>query len=153
MSFSRPLRRRLRLLGWRAGLVAWLAAFLCVGAALAEEATPRPYDAEHDARERARIHEERARAVAKYNAELEDCYQRFAVNACLRDARRARRVVIDELRRQELVLNDAKRVAEAQAQKERVEQRQLEREQQEAERERERTRSRPRGNTPATPNR
>jgi colicin import membrane protein len=37
------------------------------------------------------------------------CYQRFAVNDCLLDSRRARREVMADLRRQEVSLNDAQR--------------------------------------------
>lgn len=144
-----------------------LALWLCHGLARAqnpstppmqtqeEGVTPAPFDAEHDARERARIKHERERVEAQYKESLADCYQRFAVNACLRDARRARRVVIDRLRGEEIVLDDAKRLAEAQAQKQRIEARQAERARQEAVREQEdaaraRGRGQPRGDVPAS---
>lgn len=131
---------------------------LCVDAAQAQTPAPAPdpvpYDAEHDARERSRIKHEREQVAAEYKEAQADCYQRFAVNACLRDARRARRVVIDRLRGEEIVLDDAKRLAEVESQKQRVEARRAERAQQEAAREqqeaaRARGRAQPRDNAPA----
>ena len=71
------------------------------------------YDAEFDARERARIAAERSQAMAGYEQDQADCYQRFAVNDCLREVRQRRRVVVEELRRQEIVLNDQRRAAAA----------------------------------------
>jgi hypothetical protein len=142
-----------------AGLAALV---LCVDAAQAQTPAPAPdpvpYDAEHDARERTRIQHEREQVAAEYKEAQADCYQRFAVNTCLRDARRARRVVIDRLRAEEIVLDDAKRPAEAQAHKQRVDARQVERARQEAARAqedaaRERARTQPRGNAPAPANR
>jgi hypothetical protein len=136
-----------------------LSVLLCVGWAQAQlNSSPAPYDAQHDARERARIEQERERVEAQYKQARADCYQRFAVNSCLSDARRSRRVVIDRLRADEIVLDDAKRLAEAQAQKQRVELRQAERARQEAARAqedaaRERARTQPRGNAPAPANR
>jgi hypothetical protein len=136
-----------------------LSVLLCVGWAQAQlTPSPAPYDAQHDARERARIEQERERVEAQYEQARADCYQRFWVNSCLTDARRARRVVIDRLRAEEIVLDDAKRLVEAQAQKQRVEARQAERARQEAARAqedaaRERARTQPRGNAPAPANR
>jgi len=152
--FPRAVREALRV-----GLVG-LSVLLCIGWAQAQlTSSPAPYDAEHDARERARIEQERERVEAQYKEARADCYQRFWVNSCLTDARRARRVVIDRLRAEEIVLDDAKRLAEAQVQKQRVEARRAEharqeaaREQQEAERARNRA-AQPRGNAPAPANR
>jgi len=39
------------------------------------------------------------------------CYRRFAVSDCLREARQSRRSALDELHRQEIVLNDEERQA------------------------------------------
>jgi len=59
--------------------------------------------------ERARIAQQRAQHEAVFtNAEVA-CYRRFAVSDCLRDARKNRRSALDELRRQEVVLNDEER--------------------------------------------
>ena len=37
------------------------------------------------------------------------CYQRFAVNDCLLDSRRTEREIMADLRRQEILINDAQR--------------------------------------------
>ncbi len=158
MFFSYSFRPFVRLAVSGAG-AACLVLFTTLGVGATEaQVTVKPYDAEFDAQERSRIHKERQRAEAKYKEDQADCYQRFAVNSCLRDVRRSRRVVVDDLRRQEIVLNDAKRAADVQEQKQRVEQRQTERQQQEVERqqqqiERERSRAAPRSNAPATQSR
>jgi colicin import membrane protein len=95
---------------------------------LARAQLPATYDPAFDARERERISAEREQAVQRYSGEEADCYQRFAVNDCLRDVRRQRRVALEELRRQEILLNDAQRAAIAAEQQRRIEQRQAERE-------------------------
>lgn len=147
MFFSSPFRFSVGLAVLHVG-AACLVLFAALGVSAAEEPSiSKPYDAEFDAQERSRIHKARQQVEAKYKEDQADCYQRFAVNSCLRDARRSRRVVVDDLRRQEIILNDAKRVAETQAQKQRVEQRQTKRQQQEVERER--SRATPRSNAPA----
>lgn len=48
---------------------------------------------------------------ADFGAKEKECYQRFAVNDCLRTIRRDRRVVMDGLRKQEVALNDKERQA------------------------------------------
>lgn len=95
---------------------------------LARAQLPATYDPAFDARERERIAAERDQALQRYGGEEADCYQRFAVNDCLRDVRRQRRVALEELRRQEIILNDAQRAAVAAEQQRRIEQRQAERE-------------------------
>ncbi len=70
--------------------------------------------------ERSRIQAERAREEARYQLEESACYARFAVSDCLRKARAQRRQVLDKLRQQELVLNDAERRRKAQEQLERI---------------------------------
>lgn len=59
--------------------------------------------------ERARIEADRAKAQALFEKDEANCYQRFAVNDCLREVRVRRRATLEELRRQEIVLNDADR--------------------------------------------
>lgn len=61
------------------------------------------------AAERARIEAERSSAQVRFENEEASCYQRFAVNDCLREVRVRRRAVLEELRRQEIILNDADR--------------------------------------------
>jgi len=85
------------------------------------------YNPEYDARERARIAAERQQAMERYGQEEADCYQRFAVNDCLRAVRKRRRVGLEELRRQEIILNDERRAAAAAAAQQRVDQRAAER--------------------------
>lgn len=63
--------------------------------------------------ERQRISAERADHEAVYLRAERQCYSRFAVNDCLREARKDRRLAIDDLRRQELLLNDMERKAKA----------------------------------------
>ncbi len=88
---------------------------------------PATFDPALDARERERIAVERAAALAAYGREEEGCYQRFAVNDCLREVRKRRRVTMDELRRQEIILNDALRAHEAAERIRRAEERAAER--------------------------
>lgn len=59
--------------------------------------------------ERARIAQQRAEQEAIFAQAEVACYRRFAVSDCLRDARKKRRIALDELRRQEIVLNDEER--------------------------------------------
>lgn len=59
--------------------------------------------------ERSRIDVARQQAEQRFAAAEKACWQRFAVNACLRQARSERRAVIDRLRQQELALNEVER--------------------------------------------
>jgi len=59
--------------------------------------------------ERRRIASERAAADARYQQDRRDCWQRFAVNACLDRALADRRAVLDALRHDELALNAQER--------------------------------------------
>ena len=68
------------------------------------------------ARERSRIQLERAQQEARYQAEVTQCYTRFAVTECIRQARLQQRAVMEPLRRQEVALNDAERQRKAQEQ-------------------------------------
>lgn len=61
------------------------------------------------AAERLRIAQERARHETIYAQAEIACYRRFAVFDCLQIARKNRRAALDDLRRQELVLNDEDR--------------------------------------------
>ena len=57
----------------------------------------------------ARIAAARGEATQRYEATEKACWQRFAVNDCLRQARTERRAVLDRLRQQELAVNDLDR--------------------------------------------
>lgn len=83
-------------------LSGWLAA------AVAQEVAPIPAALDINV-ERQRMGQERAGHEARYLQAERVCYSRFAVSDCLRDARKERRLALDELRRQELVLNDLER--------------------------------------------
>ena len=97
---------------------------LAMSAQAQQAATPGP---EQVNAERARIEAERGRALARVEKEEADCYQRFAVNNCLRDVHVRRRVVLEELRRQEIILNDADRQRRKQEQTRQIEEKSAER--------------------------
>lgn len=59
--------------------------------------------------ERDRVARERSAARERYDSDERACWQRFAVNDCLREARVRRRDVLDALRRDELALNAIER--------------------------------------------
>ena len=80
--------------------------------AMAQTVEPAPQTLDVGA-ERERIAQERAASESVYAASEGVCYSRFAVSDCLSDARKVRRVTMDELRRQELVLNDMERKIKA----------------------------------------
>lgn len=78
--------------------------WICAAAALARA------DAEHD-----RLSSDRAAANALLADEERRCNAQFAVSACLEDARKAHRVTLNRLRREELSLDEAARRAAADA--------------------------------------
>jgi hypothetical protein len=55
------------------------------------------------------INQTRARHQAQFRRQEIACYQRFAVNDCLNESRRTEREVMADLRRQEVLINDAQR--------------------------------------------
>ncbi|MCY7304591.1 MAG: hypothetical protein LH632_00275 [Rhodoferax sp.] len=85
-----------------------LLAVLCVAAA-AQLLPTTTAIATAEAVEYERIRQERSAALEEFNARDAQCYQRFAVNDCLAEARKQRRNVLADLRRQEFALNDAQR--------------------------------------------
>ena len=72
--------------------------------------------------EKSRIAEERKAVEARYDKERAVCYQKFAVQDCINDARRKRRTEVDGLNRQEAVINDAERKRRAAAELDKLEQ-------------------------------
>lgn len=68
-----------------------------------------PPDAQSVDAARTRIASQRQQATQKFDKEDQACLVRFAVTACQNDAATRRRTVLTDLRRQELVLNDAMR--------------------------------------------
>lgn len=71
--------------------------------------TVAPSASADDAGERARLDGERRRIEERHRADVLACQSRFAVNACLEEARAQRRAALDPLRRRELDLDDAER--------------------------------------------
>ena len=90
--------------------IAFLSCCLGVFAACAQsqpsisqsDVTPPSYEAQ-----RARIEDERSRAQTQFDAAAVLCYQKFAVNDCLCDARDIRRILLADLRKQSLAVRDA----------------------------------------------
>lgn len=62
-----------------------------------------------DSAERARIARERADVEARFQAQRRECETRFAVTACVDDARAEHRQALQRLRREEGVLDEAQR--------------------------------------------
>ncbi|WP_411028720.1 hypothetical protein [Salmonella sp. s59944] len=52
---------------------------------------------------------QRAEVMAVYQEEAKACWQKFAVNACLSDARKTRRAALEPLCQQDLLLNAQER--------------------------------------------
>ena len=88
----------------------WIVSFLLVVFALCAQAQLAvPISDTQAQAEQKRIHREREKLEVQTSAQEVVCYQRFAVNDCLRELRVRKRVEMDALRQQEIVLNDAKR--------------------------------------------
>lgn len=64
---------------------------------------------ERIAQERHRLSVQREAILQTYEKQMVACWEKFAVNACLLEARRARRKALDPLAQQELVLNAQER--------------------------------------------
>jgi colicin import membrane protein len=96
-----------------ASLLGFLGAF---GASVQAQpsTSPQPLASLSYEAQRARIEEERGIAQAQFDAAAILCYQKFAVNDCLREARNARRDVLADVRRRSLALRDAQALQKAQ---------------------------------------
>jgi len=88
--------------------------------ASSEEVSQAPSPAELAQRE---IDTQRAKVEAAYDQARAACYQRFWVNACVREAKARRRVLMEDLRRQEIVLGDAQRRERGAEQQQRIDER------------------------------
>ena len=95
-----------------------LLALLCAMPAMGE---PAP-DAAVSGAEYQRIDEIRSREMADFAARESACYQRFAVNDCLKDLQPAHRAVLADLKRQEVQLHDRERAQQGELQLQRSEQ-------------------------------
>ncbi len=76
--------------------------------------------------ERARIASERKKIEARFTAEQTACYKKFAVTGCIDDSRAWRREVLADLRRQEILLNDAERRRKGGEELDKLEQKRIE---------------------------
>lgn len=83
-------------------------------------------------KERARINAARSQLVARFAAEDAACQAKFFVNACLNDIRPREREALADLRRQEILLDDAQRKRKASEQLEKIDEKGSEQRQQEA---------------------
>ena len=61
------------------------------------------------AAERSRLTAERAAVDKKFEEERFACFKKFAVESCLEDSRRGKRGALDNIKRQEAIINDAER--------------------------------------------
>ena len=106
---------------------------LSLGAAMAQSPAQ---EKTNNALERSKIAAERARLEAGFLAEETVCKSRFAVNACLQEIRSRRNEAMADLRRQDILINEADRKVRAADQIQKSEDKtNLERQQQRAEQE------------------
>lgn len=76
---------------------------------------------------RVRINNVRQQANAKFDAEQHECQSTFAVTACVHDVGARRIAFMSDLKRQEVVLNDAERLDKSTSKKKSIEERQTQR--------------------------
>lgn len=74
------------------------------------------------AAERARLTRERAEVDKAFNDQRGVCFKRFAVEDCLEQSRRKKRASLDDIKRQEAIINDAERSRRGGAALDRLEQ-------------------------------
>jgi len=75
------------------------------------------------ASEREQVKRQRQAIESRYAQDIQNCYQRFAVNDCKQEALKAQREGLKPLREREQALDAAERAEKAQAQQARVAQR------------------------------
>ena len=102
------------------GLTAWL---LVLSAAAAAQSPAEDLPMRIVA-ERERLQRERAAIEQTHDARKRDCWQRFAVNDCLREVRRSQHAALDPIRQQELQLNAQERAWRVQQRDERLREKQ-----------------------------
>ena len=88
---------------------AWILHSLLLALPVAAQTAADPAPALREAEQRAWIVQTRATYQAQFREREKACYQRFAVNDCLAESRRSEREIMADLRRQEIVINDAQR--------------------------------------------
>jgi hypothetical protein len=87
--------------------------YFCACAVLMSHAQVASSGAMDIGAERQRIQEQRAIHEANFSTAYAACFERFIVFECQQDAKRAKRKVMDELRRQEVILNGMERQGNA----------------------------------------
>ena len=99
-------------MSWR---IIFALACLLASAFVAAQAAPEPLPATPLQLQEAHLRIDRARSQLQAEVERANaaCYQKFAVFDCQRNIRVKNRRALDELRRQELILNDLERRAKA----------------------------------------
>lgn len=103
--------------------------FALLGFAQVPGPAPEPVSAEAYQR----IEAVRAREMAAFDAQEAACYQRFAVNDCLKNIQSRRRALLADLKRQETRLHEREHAQQGADALQRIEQRALELEQKKAE--------------------
>jgi hypothetical protein len=78
------------------------------------------------AKERAVLSAKRSAILAEFEARSQECWQKFAVNHCIIQARRMRRADIEPIRQAELLLNEQERQWRTQQRNERLQNKQTE---------------------------
>lgn len=78
------------------------------------------------AKERAVLSAKRSAILAEFETRSQDCWQKFAVNNCIIQARRMRRADIEPIRQAELLLNEQERQWRTQQRNERLQNKQVE---------------------------
>lgn len=114
-----------------------VSATTCLGSfqALAQLAPTTPAEdvpLDEQAKERARVADKRSQLEARFAAEEVACQAKFFVNACLNNIRPRQREALADLRRQDILLDDAERKRKAAEQLEKIEEKGSEQRKQEA---------------------
>ena len=100
-------------------LLTWLLAVAWAPVWAVSEGVP-----ERIAAEREVLQCERAVVEQAHDVRMRECWQRFAVNACLREVRRSRHQALDAIRAQELELNAQERAWRSEQREERLREKQ-----------------------------
>jgi len=104
------------------GMLCQLAIATLAESAWAQPDTANKLDPLQIQQERARVQQLRQEYEALDKQAQAACYQKFAVTDCLRSARAKRRLILDDLRHQEVILNDLERQHKAAEALKRIEQ-------------------------------
>lgn len=98
------------------GIFFWLVIAMAVSAHAQPVVPPPAQNVANKGDERSRIEAERLNARVEFDQQSKVCYTKFAVFDCIAQARGKQRALLDALRRQEVVLNQAAREQKVQAQ-------------------------------------